>query len=90
MSTKTQVAEKWAHGDIRTLDKIVENCAKAKSVENAKADLKWVQNDPKLLARALSSEGLLVEDEETGVQRIIRFIPYYKWNASKVSASVEG
>jgi hypothetical protein len=90
MSTKTQVAEKWAHSDIRTLDKIVENCAKAKGVEAAKVDLKWVQNDPKLLARALSTDGLLVEDEETGAQRVIRFFPYYKWNATKVSTAVEG
>ena len=82
MSTKT--AEKWAHQDMRTLGKITECCAKAKGVENAKADLKWVQNDPKLLARALSTDGLLVEDEETGDQAVIRFIPYYKWNVVKV------
>ena len=84
MSTKTQNAEKWAHSDYRMLAPITENCAKAKKVETSKVNLKWVQNDPKLLARALSSEGLLVEDEETGEQSLIRFFPYYKWNVVKV------
>ncbi len=90
MSIKNQNAEKWNHTDIRLLDRIVDNCAKAESVEESKKSLKWVQNDPKLLAKALSKDGLLVEDEETGALRVIRFTPYYRWNASKVTAEAVG
>ena len=89
MSTKNQTAEKWAHDDIRTLDKIVDGCAKEKGIREAKKNLKWVQQDPKLLAKALSPEGLRVEDEVTGEQRIVHFTPFYTWNAVKVTATAE-
>ena len=87
MSTTNQTAEMWAHEDIRTLDAIVDNCAKAKKVEKAKKDLTWVQSDKRLLAKALSPEGLLVEDEQTGAQRIIRFTVRYIWNAYKTATN---
>ena len=89
MSTKNQTAEKWSHDDIRTLDAIVDNCTKAKKVSKAKENLAWVQNDKKLLAQALSNDGLLVEDEQTGEQRLIRFSCRYQWNASKVTPSAD-
>ena len=89
MSTKNQTAEKWSHEDIRTLDKIVDGCAKAKGIKDAKVNLKWVQQDPKLLAKALSKEGLRVEDEVTGEQRVIHFTPFYTWNVVKVTATAQ-
>lgn len=86
MSTKNRTAEKWQHDDIRQLDKIMDNCLKAKGLKDAKTNLKWVQQDPKLLAKALSKDGLLVEDEETGEQRVIRFVASYTWSVCKPSA----
>ena len=89
MSTKNQTAEQWSHNDIRTLDKIVDGCTKAKGIKDAKVNLKWVQQDPKLLAKALSKDGLLVEDEDTGDQRIIHFVASYTWCATKVTPNAE-
>ena len=89
MSTTNQTVETWAHEDIRTLDKIVDGCAKAKGIKDAKTNLKWIQQDPKLLAKALSKEGLRVEDELSGSQRCIRFIPSYTWYVTKITTTAE-
>ena len=67
----------------------MDGCNKAKGIKDAKLNLKWIQQDPKLLAKALSKDGLLVEDEVTGDLRVVRFIPSYTWYAAKVTATAE-
>ena len=84
MSTTNQDAEKWSHADIRLLDTIVDYTTKEPKVKAAKDSLQWVKLDKKLLARALTEEGLIVQDEQTGELRRIRFFVSYRWAAYKV------
>lgn len=85
MSTMNQNAEQWSHDDIRLLDRIVDYTTKEPKVKAAKDSLQWVKLDKKLLARALTEEGLIVQDKQTGELRRVRFIVSYRWAAYKVT-----